>query len=252
MFPSIPILFIVCPLVFTAGLVDSIAGGGGLISLPAYLIAGIPPHQAIATNKLSSSIGTTISAARYIKNGYVNFLLAIPSILLALIGSVIGAYLTLLIPEVYFKYILSAVLPVVAYFVLRKDKKENLLYERTVSFKRQVIIVILSSFIIGTYDGFYGPGTGTFLLFIYTKIAGMELRTASGNVKLVNLSSNIGSLITFLMKGQTLISLGLISGLFCLLGHYIGSGLVIKNGYKIVKPIVILVLFLLFIKILTS
>ena len=97
--PTISMFLIVCPFLFLAGLVDAIGGGGGLISLPAYLIAGLPTHTAIATNKLSSTCGTTLATARFIKNGLVNFKLAVPSVIMAIIGSAIGAHISLIIPE---------------------------------------------------------------------------------------------------------------------------------------------------------
>ncbi|MDO4732254.1 MAG: TSUP family transporter [Bacillota bacterium] len=241
---------VVCPLVFLAGLVDSIAGGGGLISLPAYLICGVPAHQALATNKLSSCIGTTVSTARYVRKGYVNWRLGLPSMVLAVFGSMIGAELVLLVDERIVEYLLLACLPVIAFFMLRKKEMELPEEERLrVSGKKQMLIVLSASFLIGCYDGFYGPGTGTFLLLIYTQLAKMDVRISSGNVKLVNLSSNFGSLIVFLLNGESIIPLGLVAGAFCLLGHYIGAGLVIKNGGKVVKPIILVVLLLLFLKV---
>ena len=97
-------LLIICPLVFLAGFVDAIAGGGGLISLPAYLLAGLPPHQAIATNKMRSTIGTCASTARYLKNGYVDWKLGIPGIVMSLVGSHFGTKLQLMVPEKYLQY----------------------------------------------------------------------------------------------------------------------------------------------------
>ena len=111
---------IVCPFLFLAGLIDAIGGGGGLISLPAYLIAGLPPHAAVATNKLSSACGTTLATLRFIKNGLVNLKLAIPSVIAAIIGSSIGANLSLLIKEEIMLYIMIAILPICAFLVLNK------------------------------------------------------------------------------------------------------------------------------------
>ena len=238
---------VVCPLVFLAGLVDSIAGGGGLISLPAYLMCGIPAHHALATNKLGSFIGTTVSTGRFIKKGYVNWRFAIPSIGLAVVGSIVGAWLVLLVDERVVRYLLLCCLPVIAFFVLRKrEMGVPEAIRLAMPARRRFVIVLISSFLIGTYDGFYGPGTGTFLLLIYTQLAKLDVRTSSGNVKLVNLSSNFGSLIVFLCNGEVLIPLGLVAGVFCILGHYIGAGMVIKNGGKVVKPIVLVVMILLF------
>ncbi|MBQ6808157.1 MAG: TSUP family transporter [Firmicutes bacterium] len=244
---------VVCPLVFLAGLVDSIAGGGGLISLPAYLICGVPAHHALATNKLSSCIGTTVSTARYIKKGYANWKLGIPSILLAICGSMIGARLVLMVDERVVQYLLLGCLPVIAFFMLRKkDMEVPEEVRQAMPKKRQMFIVLAASFLIGCYDGFYGPGTGTFLLLVYTQLAKLDVRTSSGNVKLVNLSSNFGSLIVFLSNNECVIPLGLAAGAFCLLGHYIGAGMVIKNGGRVVKPIILVVMVLLFVKVISG
>lgn len=239
---------IICPLTFLAGLVDSIGGGGGLISLPAFLMAGLSPHCAIATNKLASSVGTTVSTARYCKNGFLDKKLALPGILMALLGSFLGAKLVLITSDDFLKKIMFVILPIVAAVVLL-DKKEPE-YDLSFPASRRKWIVCGSAFLIGIYDGFYGPGTGTFLLLALTRLARMDIRTASGNVKLINLTSNVTALVTFLVNGQVNLLYGMAGAVFCLAGHYIGSGLVIKNGSKIVRPIIIFVLILLFVKIL--
>lgn len=246
---TIQMFFIVCPLVFFAGLMDSIAGGGGLISLPAYIIAGLPPHYAIGTNKLSSAIGTSVSTARYCRNKYVDWGVAIPSIFLALIGSTIGANIALLVDEKIMKYMLIIILPLVAIYVLRGRTMKADKQEKKISRKRVYLIVCVASFIIGAYDGFYGPGTGSFLILIYTGFAKMDIRIAAGNTKLVNLASNVAALVTFLISDKIIFLLGITAAIFSIAGHYIGAGLVIKNGIKIIRPIILVVLALLFIKI---
>lgn len=245
----IPFL-IVCPLTFLAGLIDSIAGGGGLISLPAFLLAGLPAHIAIGSNKLSSSIGTTVSTIRYCKNGYFNKKIALPTIFAALIGSFIGARLVLFTSDAILKKMMLVALPIVAVCVLTDKKSTD---EKTVSPEGFTILLIcIGALLIGMYDGFYGPGTGTFLFLLLTRIGHIDAKTASGNVKLINLSSNIAAISTFLINGNVHIAYGLAGAAFCLTGHYIGSGLVMKNGIKIIRPIVIVVLVLLFIKLLTG
>ena len=240
-------LLIICPLVFAASLLDAVAGGGGLVSLPAYLIAGLPPHNAIATNKLSSSIGTCASTARFIRNKCVDWPTAIPSAILAVLGSVAGAQLILAIDDNVIRYIMLVLVPVLAFVVL---KKRDLAAEplEPVSRKRQFLVVCVAALIVGMYDGFYGPGTGTFLLLAYTQLAKMPLRLAAGNVKIANLSSNVGSLAVFLLHGQAIIPIGLISAVFAVAGHYIGAGVLLKNGAKVVKPFVLAVLALLFVR----
>lgn len=244
---TVKMALIVAVGVFLASFMDAIAGGGGIISVPTYLLAGVPMHMALGTNKVSSGIGTAVSTARFIKNGYIDWKLGIPSVALALVGSFVGTSIQLMIDEVYLKYLLLIVLPVVAFVVLRQRQFPE---ERgEIDRRKQCAIVWLASFVVGAYDGFYGPGTGTFLLLIYCNLAKMDVRTAGGNVKLVNLSSNIGAFVTSLRSGQVFLVLGLIGAVTSIAGHYVGSGLAIKNGSKIVRPTVVIVLILLAVKV---
>lgn len=238
---------IVCPLVFLAGFVDSIAGGGGLISLPAYMIAGLPSHTAIATNKLSSTLGTTAATLRFLKNGYIPVKLSLCGGAMALLGSVLGASLSLMVSDRILKGMLLVVLPVVAFYVLRSKKLDQ--PEESRPPKQLLGIVMSAAFLIGIYDGFYGPGTGTFLLLIFTGLGKMELKSASGTTKVINLSSNVAALITFLLKGQVYWKLGLAAAVCSVLGNYLGSGLVTQKGQKVVRPIIITVLCILFLKV---
>ena len=244
---TVKMALIVAVGVFLASFMDAIAGGGGIISVPTYLLACVPMHMALGTNKVSSGIGTAVSTARFIKNGYIDWKLGIPSVALALVGSFVGTSIQLMIDEVYLQYLLLIVLPVVAFVVLRQRQLPE---ERgEIDRRKQCTIVWLASFVVGAYDGFYGPGTGTFLLLIYCNLAKMDVRTAGGNVKLVNLSSNIGAFVTSLRSGQVFLVLGLIGAVTSIAGHYVGSGLAIKNGSKIVRPTVVIVLILLAVKV---
>ncbi len=241
---------IVCPLVFLGGFVDSIAGGGGLISLPAYMIAGLPVHQSIATNKLSSGMGTTIATARYAKSGFIPVKQAIFCIICAFIGSASGARLALLISDHYFKIIMLVILPITAYYVTKDKALKN--DKEALSTKRTIILSMLVALFLGAYDGFYGPGTGTFLILFLTSVAHMKLNEANGVTKVINLSTNISSLIVYLINGKVVILLGLVAGVFGIAGNYLGSKLFVKSGSKIVKPIMIVVLIVFFIKIITE
>lgn len=233
--------------VFCASFMDAIGGGGGIISVPVYLLAGLPVHNALGTNKLSSCLGTAASTFRYIKNGFVDWGLGIPSIALAMIGAYFGTSLQITVSENYLKYLLLIVLPVVAVILLKQKRFPEEKGEIN-EWKRRVIVWV-ASFIIGTYDGFYGPGTGTFLLLIFCNFAKMDLRTASGNVKIVNLASNIGAVTTSALAGKVIAPIGLIAALFSITGHYLGAGVTIKNGAKIVRPVIFVVLGLLALKI---
>ena len=243
---------IVCPMVFLAGFIDAIGGGGGLISLPAYLLAGVPPHVAIGSNKFSSAIGTGISTTRFLKNGYVKIKLAILSALFALAGSAIGARISLMVSEDALKLMMLIILPIVAYFVLKNKHLGDNETTLTRSKASVLIISLLAAFFIGMYDGFYGPGTGTFLLLVFVGVAFMDVKTAAGHTKVINLSSNIAALVTFIINGNIHYPLAGAAALFSIAGHYVGSGLVLKNGQKIVRPIIFVVLGLLVLKILTE
>ena len=243
---------IVCPLVGLAGFVDAIGGGGGLISLPAYMLAGVPAHNAIATNKLSSTCGTALATGRFIKNGLVNFILAIPAVISAIIGSFIGANLSMRISERVLSIVLLVILPIVAFVVLNKKIFKDNGSEKIELNKKTVITTIISALVIGMYDGFYGPGTGTFLIIAFTIAANMGMKVANAQAKVINLTTNITSLIVFLLSGKVVILLGVAAAVCNMIGGYIGAGLVMKNSSKIIRPIVILVLIILAINVITK
>ena len=239
-------------MVFLAGFVDAIAGGGGLISLPAYLIAGVPTHMALGTNKMSSMMGTAIATGRFAKNGYIQFKKVVWFIVAALIGSSIGSNLTLLVSDKILQYMMIVILPIVAFYVMRNKKMGDDSLAGTLPERKSFLIALASALIIGIYDGFYGPGTGTFLLLVFTGAAKMDTRSASAQTKVINLSSNIAALVTFIIAGNVYYPLGLAAAACSVAGNYLGSGLVVHDGQKIVRPVVLVVLGILFIKILTG
>ena len=249
---SVKMFLIVCPMLFLAGFVDSIGGGGGLISLPAYIFAGLPMHTAIATNKLSSACGTSLATARFIRNRLINFRLVLPGVAAAILGSAVGARLSLLASESLIRDVLFVVLPVAAFFVLNRKlfpDREDAPVELN---RRTVTVCVLASLLIGVYDGFYGPGTGTFLIIAFTVFDKMSVSTANAHAKAINLTTNLTSLVVFLRGGTVLIPLGLAAAACNMLGNYVGSGLAMKSGAKITRPIILAVLVLLLIKLLTD
>ena len=243
---------IVCPLVFLAGFVDSIAGGGGLISLPAFFFAGLPAHVAIGTNKLSSTLGTSVSTVRYFKQGFVPVKMAVCSSVAALCGSLIGANLSLLISESVIRHMMIVVLPVVAFYVLKNKDFGESRQMGTMKKEVQLLISMGAGFVIGIYDGLYGPGTGTFLLLLLTGIAHMGLKEANGITKAINLTTNLTALAVYLMNGKVIFLLGLIAGIFSIAGNYLGTRCFDKGGAKFVKPLMMVVLVIFFIKTLSE
>ena len=248
-YPIWVVLLIGCG-VFCAAFVDAIGGGGGLISLPAYLLAGVPVHNAIATNKLSSACGTTLATIRFIREGLVNWKLALPTIIFAIIGSSLGANASMATEDGIMEKILFVILPVVAFVVLNPKIFHDNAEEKLELTPRIIAAAILSSFVVGIYDGFYGPGTGTFLIVAFTVFARLSLRSANAQAKVINLTTNITSLTIFLMNGQVVFLLGAAAALCNMAGNYVGASLAMRKGSRITRPVIILVLGLLFLKVL--
>ncbi len=221
---------IVCPLVFLAGLVDAIAGGGGLISLPAYVLAGVPMHMSVGTNKLANSFGTALTTWKFYKKKLISLRLALPSIVMAIVGASMGARISLLLDENVMRTILLIVLPITAVIVLNKnffheDRKEDFVLDTKTLFLSSLV-----SWVVGIYDGIYGPGTGTFLMIGFTLFAKMGIVQANAQAKIINLTTNISALVIFVLSGQVDYRLGLVAALCNMIGNFVGSELALHKG----------------------
>ena len=236
---------IVCPLVFLAGFIDSIAGGGGLISLPAYYLAGLPAPLAAGTNKLSAGVGTIASTFRYIRGRKVLWRVGLLGAAGAIPGSWLGALLLQAIPEMAVRTMMIAAIPLVAAVVLRQRSGISV---RRVPVQWDLPMAAAIGFGIGFYDGLVGPGTGTFLIIAFTMLLGMEGVMASGTAKIVNLSSNISALLTLLTTGNVLFALGLPAALCGVVGNWLGAGLTMKKGTRVIRTVLLVVLALLLAK----
>ena len=223
--------------VFLGGLVDSIAGGGGLITLPAYYAVGIPAHMALGTNKFANSIGTLTALLRFLKEGQINIKVALVAALGALVGSPLGAQLAMALDEKYLNYILLVAVPVIAVLALRK-KDFGRERQEEMPLLRSVLLAAMVGFGTGMYDGFFGPGAGTFMTLLFNSVLGLGIIKACGTTKVVNLASNVGALI------NVLVGIGIKCTIFAILGRWVGSGLALKNGAKIVRPIMIVAMLL--------
>ena len=237
---------IVCPFVFLGGFVDAVAGGGGLISLPAYMIAGLSPIDAIGTNKFSASCGTFVATMRYSRCGFIHWKELVPAIVSALIGSWIGARLALLIENDIFKIFMLIVLPITAIFVLNKRALSK--YRAPFPGRKTSAIIALLALFMGAYDGFYGPGTGTFLMLLLVCVAHVGMQEAVGSTKVINLSTNLASLSVYIVHGKVLFPLALVAALFGIAGNYIGARYFTRKGTGFVKPLIIFVLTIFFVK----
>ena len=207
-------------------------------------------HNAIATNKLSSTCGTTLTTVRFIRQGLVNWKLAVPTIVFAMLGSSLGAHLSMKMDEGIMQNILFLVLPIVAFVVMNPKLFRDNEGAKVVLNTRLWVTAILSSFLIGMYDGFYGPGTGTFLIIAFTAFAGFPLARANAHAKVINLTTNLTSLGIFLTGGQVVFALGLAGAVCNMAGNFLGAERALKQGAKITKPVILIVLALLSLKIL--
>ena len=239
---------IVCPLLFLAGFLDAIGGGGGLISLPAYLLAGLPVHRAIATNQLSCSCGTALATIQFIRRGLVCWKLAVPTVAAAILGSSLGAKASMAVEEAVMEKLLLCVLPVAAVIVLRSRSFQN--EGEIVLNRRTWATALLSAAVMGFYDGFYGPGTGTFLIIAFTTLAKFPLARANAHAKVINLTTNLTSLAVFLTGGQVVFLLGLAGAACNMAGNFLGAELAVKRGAAVTKPVILIVLGLLALKLL--
>lgn len=244
---------IVCPLVFLAGFVDSVAGGGGLISLPAYLFVGLPVHIASGTNKVVNGIGTGVAAWRYFRSGKMNLRAAVWAAAGALAGAFVGARLALWCPEQILKGVMLVALPVVAVVLaVKKDFGKTGAEEKHWTVRQEHGLSILIGLAIGVYDGMIGPGTGTFMLMAFTLVLGMDLLTASGCSKVANLASNVASAVVWIVGGKVLWKLVLPAVVFAILGNLCGSQYAIRGGSQKVRGMIFVVLGLLFLKMLAE
>ena len=225
--------------VFLGGLVDSIAGGGGLITLPAYYAVGIPAHMALGTNKFANAIGTLTASVRFFKEKQINIKVALIAAAGALVGSPLGAKLAMAIDEKYLNYILLVAVPLIAIMVLRKkDFGEE--REQEMPLLRSVLLSAAVGFGTGMYDG-----AGTFMTLLLNSVLGLGIIRACGTTKVVNLASNVAALITYGMSGNVLVDVGIKCTIFSVLGNWVGSGLALKKGAKVVRPIMIVAMLLL-------
>lgn len=243
---------------FVAGFLDSISGGGGLISLPSYLAFGLSPVYAIGNNKFSSTFGTLFATINYARKREIVWRIALLSALFALFGSFLGSYLAILFATDALMYVLLILLPfllVIAFFMPKggRRKEGKLSFKDRGAFIKEnrgaYLISMAFSFVIGSYDGFFGPGTGMFYVLFFTFLSLTPLE-ASATSKVINLSSNIAALITFMINGNIVYKVGIPCAILSILGNTLGSSFAMKHKTKIIKPLTIVVIILLWVKIL--
>jgi len=232
-----------------AGFIDSIAGGGGLITLPALMLAGLSPQMALGTNKLQSTFGSITASYHYVKSGKADLKTAKTGIIFTFIGAAAGTIAVQVTSNELLKKLIPFLLMGVLVYLLFSPKAGEIEREKRMSEKWFYIIFGLA---IGFYDGYFGPGTGAFWVILIVFFLGQEMVSATAYTKVMNFTSNITALIFFAIGGKLVIIPGFIMGAGEILGATIGSKLVIKNGVKFIKPffytIVVIIIISLFYK----
>lgn len=231
---------------FLAGFIDSIAGGGGLVLLPSLLITGLAPPFALGTNKFASLCGTATALLNFVRNGKVIWKIAAFGLPFSIAGSVLGTKTILYFDQDTMARILLFLLPFSALvtFMPRKELKTTGSDFSKINMYFHIPLFCLA---IGFYDGFFGPGTGTFLIFGFYAFLGIHLLNASAIAKVFNLASNVGSFFTFALDGKVLFELGLPIAVANILGGYLGSVLAIKRGQALIKVLLLVVFGILFV-----
>jgi len=241
-FDTYVILFIAA---FLASLIDSIAGGGGLLTTPAMLLVGISPLNTLATNKFQSCFGTFTSTYNYYKNGLLTEPRRFLYFFLSFGGSMVGTFLVSRISNEVLESIIPILLISAAVFFILNRGPSTSNKSSSLIFIFNVIVIL-----IGFYDGFFGPGTGSFFVLAFVIIKGISIMEATAITKLLNFASNFAAFIIFALKGYVIWELGLVMAVAQIGGANLGSRFAITNGEKVVRPVLVIVSILLSIRIL--
>jgi uncharacterized membrane protein YfcA len=246
---TLQILFFLFLAGFAAGFIDSIAGGGGLVTVPAMLLAGLPPLETLGTNKLQSLFGSGSATLAYAKQGHVNLREQLPMALMSGLGAAFGAFAATLLPGDILEAFLPVLLVAVAvYFALKRNIGDVDRHARIKPFLFGMTFVPF----IGFYDGLFGPGTGSFFMLSFVTLAGFGLLKATAHTKMLNFASNIGAFIVFILSGAVLWKVGILMGVGQFAGAQVGSRLAMKNGAKIIRPLLIATCIILALKLLSD
>lgn len=235
---------------FIAGFIDSIAGGGGLIMLPSYLLAGLPPHYTLGTNKFVGTLGTGVAVVNFIRKGKLSVKIVISGITTALLGAYIGSRLILLFDANLVGQVIVFLLPIG--IVLTLVPKKKIVVKESLKSKDLFIKIPLICLIVGFYDGFFGPGTGAFLALAFNVFLRLNLVEATAHAKVFNFISNLGALVAFVFSGKVYYLLALPLVASGMLGNYLGSNLAIKKGDKFIKFFLLIVIVILIVTLITK
>ena len=243
------ILLVLVAIAGVAGMIDAIAGGGGLLALPALLWAGLPPVQALATNKLQGSFGTLTASYNFVRRGEIKIgRLRIP-ILMTFVGSAAGTLAVQKLGSDLLRDVVPTLLIAFALYFLFSPRIGDQDAQHRIS---HGLFGLLIGFSVGFYDGFFGPGTGSFFAAAFVLLLGYNLRRATAATKILNFTSNIASLMFFALAGQVIWQVGLPMGLAQMAGAWVGSHLVIRHGTRLIRPLLVTVSLAISLKLLLS
>jgi len=221
---------------FVAGAMDAIAGGGGLITVPALMLAGVPPAQALATNKVQGVFGAATAALSYAASGHVDLRGQIRAAMLAFAAGMAGAFCVSLIPTQALRYALPVLLIAIAAFFALKPGLNDLDRAARITPGQFTAFVVP---LVGFYDGLIGPGTGAFFMLCFVMLAGYGILRATAHTKLLNFSSNLGGVLAFALVGKPLWITGIAMGAAQIAGAWVGSRLAMRIGARLIKPLLV-------------
>lgn len=221
-----------------AGFVDAIAGGGGLIAIPVLLSVGVPPIAALATTKVQSAVGTVIAVTTYWRKGFVDLKKLLPGMLMSFAGAWLGALSVRSIDTAILGFAVPVALIVIAAYFLLAPQLSDTDKQARASF---VLFVPVTGFLLGYYDGLFGPGTGSFFTMAFVLLFGLGLTRATGHTKAVNLMSNLGALALFVPAGDVLWPAAIAMSLGQVAGGYLGALTGIRFGARLIRPLVVVV-----------
>ncbi|WP_276354632.1 TSUP family transporter [Cohnella caldifontis] len=234
--PSLGIMLFLAAAGFAAAFIDSVAGGGGLIAVPALLMTGMPPDAALGTNKLGGTAAALTSSSAFLASGNVDWRTVRLLFPLSFAGALLGTETVHLLSPEFLRPLVIVMLGVILVYTLFKKKAAASPAGDVHLTRKALRLLVPAAFAIGFYDGFFGPGTGSFLLFAFL-LAGYGYVGASGNAKMLNLGSNLSSLLMFLLFGSVQFGSGIILALFMIGGAWTGSRFAIKRGAAWIKPL---------------
>lgn len=232
-----------------AGFIDAIAGGGGMVTIPAMLLAGIPPLQVLGTNKLQSLFGAGAASWTYARHGHVDLRQQWPMVLTAALGAACGALAATVVPTDWLRAVLPLLLVGIALYFGLKPRVDETIRQRRISPMAFGLTFVPT---IGFYDGIFGPGTGSFLMLGFVTLAGFGILKATAHTKFLNFGSNAGALLVFLLHGAVLWKVGLVMGAGQWIGARLGSRFAMKQGARVIKPLLVVVSIALAIRLLAD